>query len=249
MTKKDLEAHWLGIAQSCNPSLFPGTPVPSESPDFILVSDAVRLGVELTRFTFSRRPGRPIPEEQTGRRRKILILARRQVDALSGTHLRVGIVFSDHVPIEGSRIPAIVDAIARCLCSTIVDAPVWTRARWVFDGDPQLPAEISRVFATVVPSIANTPWYPADAGWVSYVDENDIHRVVSAKESKLTRYESRCDRAMLLIVFEGRPQDSRVVHAPETNAGIVVRTGFASILCLDVLEKRLVELAVLPRAA
>jgi hypothetical protein len=106
------------------------------------------------------------------------------------------------------------------------------------------PPELSSVYATVVPSAANAHWYPAEAGWTITADSQAVADVVAAKEARIAEHRNRCTELALLIVFDGAPRWSRIVHAPPRLPGFSVASAFDFVYCLDVFEKRLVEIPV-----
>ena len=251
MTKKELELHWLESARKIRPDLFGGEIESREAPDFLLVRDGRRLGVELTRYSNPNRDGEPIPEEQTGLRQKVMALARSQFAKRSESRLRVGVVFNPSQVLRAGRVRTIAEEIACHLLSHLDSAPEWSRLQWKPADDPHTPEipEVSSVFASVVPSVANTHWYPAQAGWVSEADHNELTRIVHSKDAKVKLYRKACETVMLLIVFDGSPHWGRAMHAPVAPVSFSVATSFDLICCLDVLEKRLVVVPVgqLPR--
>jgi len=243
MSKKDLERQWLERARDLRPELFAGEILPGEVPDFVLVEAGIRKGVEVTRYVTSRRVGEPIGEEQNGLRRKVLRLSRNRFSQASSTRLRVGAVFRPVPPIRADRVSPLVQAISDYLVAH-GDGTEWARVEWRANDDNSVPPELLSLFATVVPSEASTHWYPADAGWVSHADGGEIGRIVGAKAAKVDQYRKRCEEVSLLIVFEGTPHSARAVHAPEGLVSFSVSTRFDRVYCLDVLERRLVEIPV-----
>jgi hypothetical protein len=242
--KKDLELYWLEQARSVRPDLFAGNVLSHEAPDFVLQRDGFRHGVELTRYVNEPTPGEPIGEEQTGLRRKLLALAKNEFATHSTTKLRVGVVFHGTARLRAVRLPSLAKNIAKYLSLKTAGSPEWSHVKWDADDDDDFPPELSTLFATVVPSIGNTHWYPAQAGWVSNADSAAIRRIVAAKEKNVERYRQQCDDLSLVIVFEGTPHSARAVHAPEEPIGFAIPTQFDRVLCLDVLEKRLVDVPV-----
>jgi len=242
--KKDLELYWLEQARSVRPDLFPGDVLSHEAPDFVLQQDGFRHGVELTRYVNEPRPGEPIGEEQTGLRKKLLALAKNEFAAHSTTRLRVGVVFHGAARLRTAHLPVLAKKIADYLIVKTAGTSEWTHVTWNADDDEEFPLEFSSLFATVVPSIGNTHWYPAQAGWVSNADSAAISRIIAAKEKNIGRYREQCDDLSLVIVFEGMPHSARAVHAPEAPVSFAIPTRFDRVLCLDVLEKRLVDVPV-----
>lgn len=248
MNKKSLEQYWFELARSLQPAWFPGDATQGESPDIVLVRDGATIGVELTRYSNPARSGEPVPEEQTGLRKTVLHRAKRKFESRSETQLRVGVVFSPSAKLHPSRVQTLSDAIASWLLFRLAGQPEWTRAQADAgdeDGD-WLPPELSAVFALVTPSLSNTHWYPAQAGWVSHASGEDVARIVAAKERKLASYREKCERAVLLIVFDGTPHSARAVHAPTEPLEFAISTKFDAVYCLDELERRLVSI---PREA
>ena len=244
MSKKDFERHWLDLARAARPDLLSGTVTPGEAPDFLISRESGTLGVEVTRYSHRSVPDQPAPEQQTGLRRKILKLAKQRFASRSATWLRVGAVFNAYTVIPDRRVDPLASAIADELFNRLHGAPEWSRTRWSADDEACVnppPSELATVYATVVPSVGNTPWYPAQAGWVEYASAVEVARIVAAKESKVSGYRQRCDKIALLIAFEGTPHAAQAVHAPEPPIEYVLRTAFDQLLCLDVLEKRVVE--------
>jgi hypothetical protein len=247
--KKDFELYWLERARDLRPDLFAGTVVSMEAPDFVLVNEPSRHGVELTRFVHDLRPNLPIGEEQTGLRRKVMELAKKDFSMRSQTKLRVGAVFHGSIPLRRTRVPELAKAIAGYFAERLSGDSAWAQATWDGDDDESIPRELLKAFATVVPSVSNTHWYPAQAGWVSHADYDEINRIVAAKEKNVVRYRTRCDELSLVIVFEGTPHSARAIHAPMGPVSFSILTRFDRVLCLDVLEKRLVDLPLQSQVA
>lgn len=242
--KKDLELYWLERARDVRPDLFSGTLLHSEAPDFVLVNAGSRHGVEITRFVHDTRPGEPIGEEQTGLRKRVMERAKKEFALRSETNLRVGAVFHPSTRLRAVRVTALARAISEYFVETLSGATEWTRATWDADDDDKIPGELLKVFATVIPSVPNTHWYPAQAGWVSHADSEEINRIVAAKERNIPRYREQCDQLSLLMVFEGTPHSARAIHAPKGPINFSIATRFDRVFCLDVLEKRLVKVPV-----
>jgi hypothetical protein len=248
MNKKDRELYWLERARDVRPDLFGGVVLPREAPDFVLVRGDIRHGVEITRFVQESRAGEPIGEEQTGLQWKVVGIAKKEFVTRSQTQLRLGAVFRPGIRLRAARVHHLAREIADYFTARLDGAGDWTRATWN-GNDEAMPSELSSVFATVVPSIGNTHWYPAQAGWVSNADRAAISRIISGKEKHVRRYREECDELSLLIVFEGKPHSARAVHAPEDPVRFLVESRFDRVFCLDVFEKRLVDLPISVPAA
>lgn len=238
MAKKELELYWLELAREIKPALFRGDLLVGESPDFVLVDGARQLGVEVTRFVYPHREGEPIPEEQAGLRRSVLARARREFAQRSALKLRVGVMFKPRVALTAPRARALATQLAGWLSANVRGASDRVQRRWT----ESLPSELSSVYTTVVPSSANAHWYQAQAGWVSTADSKAVAEVVAKKETKVAEYQIRCTELALLIIFDGEPRWRRVVHAPPQATGFSVGSSFDYVYCLDILEKRLVEI-------
>ena len=238
MAKKDIELNWLERAREIRPELFRGDLTATESPDFVLVHEARVLGVELTRFVYSRREGEPIPEEQAGLRQRLLAWARDEYAQTSATKLRVGVVFKPDLVLSAARTRDLATRLASWLSANMRGAPEMVQRRWT----ESIPAEFASVYATVVPSAANAHWYPAEAGWATSADAQAVAGVVAAKEGRIPEYRTRCEEIARLIVFDGAPRWSRILHAPDDPPGFSVPSAFDFVYCLDIFEKRLVEI-------
>jgi hypothetical protein len=244
MDKKEQELFWLERAAGVRPDLFTGEPVPGESPDFVLVADGLRLGVEITRYSPHRVHGASIPEQQGSLQHQALQMARRSFQRRCSTSLRVQAVFSHDVFRQPTELRALADAISEYLASRIAVAPIWTRVEWTANDKIELPPQLFHPAATVMPSPEFVHWAPAGAGWVLNAGIAEIARITAIKEPHVTRYRQGCSALTLLIVFEGRPQLARAVHAPVEPIDFSVSTNFDHVLCLDVLEQRVIEVPV-----
>ena len=252
MSTKDRERLWMDIARAARPDLLRGELLSGESPDFVLTAGEESFGVEITSYAREISVGESAPEEQTGLRLKLLSLAKKAFAKRSATQLRVGCVFSGSPALHYTRLPAIAAEIVDYLFARLDGAAEWTHVHWSSEDEGievEPPAEITSVYARVVPSVGNMHWYPAQAGWVSYASKAEIERTVEQKERKLSLYRRRCDSILLMIVFDGMPHDSAAIHAPEEPVAFAIATGCDGVLCLDAREKRLVVIPVVPQLA
>jgi hypothetical protein len=240
MAKKDLELHWLERAREIRPDLFCGDLNANESPDFLLVHEARVLGIEVTQFVYPRNEGEPIPEEQAGLRHSVLARARREFAQMSAARLRVGVVFKPKVALTAPRARELATQLARWLSDNVRDAADTVQQRWT----ESIPPELSSIHTSVVSSAATAHWYPAQAGWYSTADSEAVADVAAAKEARIAEYRTKCAELALLIVFDGEPRWGRIVHAPPHIPRFSVVSSFDFVYCLDVFEKRLVEISV-----
>jgi hypothetical protein len=249
--KKERERYWLDCARAIRPDLFRGEVEEGEAPDFVLRGPGACLGVELTRYSRPVLSGKAIAEEQSGLKDKVLRLAKAHFSGKSQSLLRVGVVFAPNALLRKQRLSVMAEQIAEYLLTHLDGKPDWTHVRWSLDDDEtdSPPEEIATVYARVIPSIGNTHWYPADAGWVSNVGKDEVTRIVGKKEPNVPQYRLRCDTLSLLIVFEGRPELASSIHAPLEPADFQVRTAFDSVYCLEPTDRRLVVIPTKPPLA
>jgi len=246
--KKERERYWLDCAKAIRPELFCGEVEESEVPDFLLRGAGACLGVELTQYSRPVLPGEAIAEEQSGLKDKVLRLAKAHFTAKSQSLLRVGVVFAPGAVLRKQRLPVMAEQIAGYLLTHLDGKPDWTHVRWSLDDDEtdSPPEEIAAVYGRVIPSIGNTHWYPADAGWVFNVGSDEVTRIVGKKEPNVPQYRVRCDTVSLLIVFEARPQLASSIHAPSEPIDFRVQTSFDAVYCLEPTDRRLVVIPTEP---
>ena len=236
--KKALERFWLERAMQVRPDLFPGKPIPGESPDFILEAPGKRAGIEMTRFV-NPPDTKPNPEQQISLQERVLADAQRIFALRSTTPLHVRAVFT-HAPFASAEsVSKCSREIATLLIERIASSPVWSRVECRGD-DATLPPQIAAVHASVVPESRFTHWLPAGAGWVRSATEDDLARIAAEKATKIEHYRKQVADVSLLIVFEGRPKMGHSVYPPDEPVGFNLRTVFDRILCLDVLAGRVV---------
>ncbi len=89
-----------------------------DRPDFLCCTTAVRIGVEVTRFSPVVQIGVPRPETQQSLRSQTMNLARREYRALNGRPLHVRASFRDSRPLTKRRAPVLAREIAEFLVAT-----------------------------------------------------------------------------------------------------------------------------------
>ena len=99
MPNKARERFHFEALRKALPELPSGDVEQGECPDFLLISDGHRLGIELTEFHLSPPPGEPYHQEQQSLEDRTVEIAERLHHEAGGPALYVDVIFHDYPPL------------------------------------------------------------------------------------------------------------------------------------------------------
>lgn len=215
-----------------------------DKPDFRGQRGSSRIGVEVTRFSPTRRPGYPIPEEQESLQRWTMDMARATYQAGGGGPIHVSAMFNNDVPLTKKRAGEVAKEIANFLLAETRPLLIYQQSEFDTLFEDAFIPELGYLSAVRVASEDETAWSAGYHGWVRHADAHDIHRVLEGKEKRVELYREACDELWLLIVFDVS-YGSIADELPTDPVEFVIPTGFDRIFCLSPAGPRCVEVPVI----
>ncbi len=235
--QKQRERRYLDRFRECYADFPSGEIVHSERPDFILLSDDLRLGIEVSEV-FQPGPdhgGSPQAQES---------LQTRTLHIASDIHLRNGGPFVD-VAIQFARASDLtkrrVDRLARDLAELVGESRAEIGEVIRLGDEDDLPEEIASLRIFRLPSLSRSHWNAAGAITVPRLDPPAIQDILNRKTSLLPGYLNHCDVCWLLLIADGF-QFSGSVDVSESAYHHAFDSPFDRVLFFQVYERRIIRL-------
>jgi hypothetical protein len=198
MAKKRLERWYLEQLKRAVPDFPTGTVQDDETPDFIVLSDTGRIGVEVTVFHWPPAGGkRPHQEEQALKDRAVAIADRVHAEA-GGPGLYVTVFFATTISFAKRDLREQGKAIARAVLDTV--APRALNDPAVSVPSDRLPPGVSHITIRASVDGRDRLWSADAGGWVAPVQPADIEAVIERKTAMVSRARAKCDQLWLVVV-------------------------------------------------
>ncbi len=229
--KKEREVYYLSKARAVYPDLPSSTPIISETPDFVFVSDEGRLGIEIVDYIRGLSSSAVTLRTLDNLRAKVTSDAQSKFEAKYGVPLWVGVHWNSRykftkrdVGLLGSKLAELVEK----------DIPSKSYEGSVFGIDDYEDEPIfdcvHKVSVTRLKHGSKGLWASIEAGFVG-VGVDEIREFIRAKEAKVKSYLANCDEVWLLIVADGRHISSTIELKLDNLPAF--SSGFARVLLYD----------------
>ena len=198
MPDKKRERYYLSRLRACVPDLPVGDPIEPEPPDFVLIEDGHRLGIELTTFYLPPEPGKRPHQEQQSLKERIVAEAAALHAQAGGPALYVQIIFNDRQKLQKRDI----QLFSRELANAILTYPV---PHHITEPDVELPWEYKPKWAGLIRVAGSIDgidklWQADAGGWVAEITSEHISNVVRNKSNCEPLARIQCDQLWLVIV-------------------------------------------------
>lgn len=173
-----------------------------ESPDFGIVVEQRKIGVEITELFHSEVPGRASLQAIDTLANRILRRARQEYVRLGGPLLHVTVTFFSGPDLRFIRRDDAAIALANLVLSLSKTQGIHTKWRNDYEQESDLDI-FAYVQCFLVPAPSMAHWNIGDAGWVAPLTINQIKARVDAKNLLLPGYKKRFDEIWLVVTLEG----------------------------------------------
>lgn len=198
LPKKEVERHYFDrFRQLYQP--FPGGVITStDEPDFLVVDERQRTGIELTELHRESQPGQAPLQAMEAMRHRLAARAQDLYVQGGGPPVRCTI-FMQEVHIEKSQVESLASAIVGIAKRNLPVANASLSESYDWTNRDYFPEIIDTVSVRRIDAITETHFNCPGATWVPKLSSSDIIRTLAAKEPKYAAYRARCDQAWLLI--------------------------------------------------
>lgn len=198
MPDKKRERYYLSRLHACVPDLPAGDPKEPEPPDFVLIEDGHRLGIELTTFYLPPEPGKRPHQERQSLKERIVAEAAALHSQAGGPALYVQVIFHERQKLQKRDI----QPFSRELADAILAYPV---PQHITEPDVKIPWEHKPKWAGVIRvhgSVDGTDklWQADAGGWVAEITIEHISNVIRSKSNREPLARIQCDELWLVIV-------------------------------------------------
>jgi hypothetical protein len=169
-----------------------------EPPDFLLISNGRRLGIELTDFYLPPSPGERPHQEQQSLKDRIVEIAERIHSEAAGPALYVSVCFDPHSPLAKTDIQPLAHMLAESVLHYPVPRSIKDPAVEFPWGYP--PKGISAILVHGSVDGKDRLWDTDAGGWVASITPGHVAKYVTAKARREPLARSRCDELWLVIV-------------------------------------------------
>jgi hypothetical protein len=171
-----------------------------ESPDFLLVRDGHRLGIEFTAFHLPPALGDRPYQEQQSLKDRIVEAAKDLHQEAAGPGLYVSVYFDDHQPLTKKDTKplaqAIASAVLKCPLPGSVNDPAIEIPR------ERLPGWIRSIHIRGSVDGVDMLWESDNGGWVAEISSDHVAEVVRVKAGSAPLARRNCDELWLVIVSD-----------------------------------------------
>lgn len=198
MPDKKRERYYLSRLRECVPDLPAGNPKEPEPPDFVLIGDGHRVGIELTTFYLPPESGKRPHQEQQSLKKRIVAEAAALHAQAGGPALYVQVIFNKHQELEKKNI----QPFSRELADAILAYPV---PKHITEPYVRLPWEHKPKWAGVIGVHGSVDgidklWQADAGGWVAEITREHISNIVRSKSHREPLARIQCDELWLVIV-------------------------------------------------
>jgi len=238
MPDKERERHYLQLLSKCLGLSLDEVSEP-EPPDFVVVGQEFRLGIEFTKFRLPIPDGRRPRREVESLQDRIVARAQHLYEAEVGNPLYVKVIFSSWDPLKKATVEEHARQLADLVRSLSVprslrDQPVEVPIETV----PEPFDEIS-IYGSV--DGKDSLWSANSSAWVAEVSSEDIRVQITRKEPMAKPARKQCDELWLVIVNDifdhGEPVAISDVARSEP-----YHHSFDRLYWLDLAAQRAIEL-------
>jgi hypothetical protein len=229
--KKQRELINCEAFRASHPDAPEGIACVQERPDFVVKTQAGRIGVEVTRcFRPTPSDRRPL-QEQFSLQHQIAQRAQKEFEGLSAQKLNVKVVFSAGVEIDKSHVLPTATRLANAvraieMTNTLTRHDLLTRDR----NAKSVASVHARNSLPGEPSL----WLPATAAWVRRLEPHDIQQEILRKQASLGAYDTDVVEVWLLIVADGLA----FLELSEAAKECVYEGAFVRVFFLDAFSRR-----------
>jgi hypothetical protein len=235
--KKRRELYHFEALRAAYPDSLPGIACVQESPDFVVMTHAGRIGVEVTRcFRPTPSDRRPL-QEQFALQHQIAARAQREFEGCSEQKVNVKVVFRAGIEIDKSHVRPTATKLANAVRQIAVTSTLTRRELYTSARDSNAIASVhARSCLPGEPSL----WLPATAAWVRRLEPHDIQQEILRKQAALGGYDTDIVEVWLLIVADGLA----FLELSAAAQDCVYETAFARVFFLDAFSGRCNSLAI-----
>jgi len=199
---KEIEEFYLRLLQKAFPSLPQGQPTRSESPDFILLTNAGQVGVEVTRlFKSPDSQGRHL-QAQENERSLMVMEAMRLYEASGNPPVEIHVHMAAQTEFNKKNRRHFAQTLSRLVGLHVPPDRSWTVIENDFEKPDLFPFEFDSISIARFGHKRNY-WNVPDGGWVQEHFMAELQSVINKKNALLTQFDSSCSMHWLLIVIEG----------------------------------------------
>jgi hypothetical protein len=195
---KALERFYLEALCKAVPEISTREVQEHESPDFLLIRNGHRLGIELTTFHLPPALGDRPHQEQQSLKDRIVEAAKRWHHEAGGPALYVSVYFDSHQPLTKKDTKpfahAIADAVLKCPVPSSVNDPS-IEIPW-----KHLPERIHSIHIRGSVDGVDMLWQSDSGGWVAEISSDHVAQVVRTKAERAPLARRNCDELWLVIV-------------------------------------------------
>jgi hypothetical protein len=226
--QKQRELYYLKKAQAVYPELPPGSPVPSESPDFLFRTDSRLLGIELTDYIRRLENSSLTLRTIDSLHKMVAQHAKAKFESKHAISLWTALHWNDRFKFAKKDVGTIASQLT-ALIETDIPPVAYGGTTFDWESHEDLPIfdAIHRVSVRRLRDSATGVWAAVEAGFTG-AGIADIQSVVDAKEPKIKSYLLRCDEVWLLIVADGTHISSSLDIEFEPSS--TINTQFARVL-------------------
>jgi hypothetical protein len=172
----------------------------SESPDFVIVTNAGRIGIEVTQLYRSPDAGRfPLKKVETFRE-SIVHRARDIYTQRGAPTVDVGVLFSDNFQGRQDR-EAIAEKLATFVQQVYPVEEPWVIV-WNDDVGISMPEELERVRIITERKAATGSWLMTQSGWLPKLDRSLLQKAFDAKNPRVSAYREKAKQVWLLLMLD-----------------------------------------------
>ena len=243
MNQKERERLFLTEIKELRPDLISGDFTDSESPDFILLQDVRKLGIEIVEYVRGQNTG-----ESALRRAEVIrqhIIEGANVEFHKTRDEPLWVLFSwyprkcprktDVAKLASAAVSAITNHIPHELFESVeVENKEFSKT--------PLKEFVRKIRVTKVRNEKQVLWSSIASGWIS-VEFDEIQGIISSKNLKVKHYKEKCQNVWLVIVADGRHVSSNVGLENITSRN-QYSSEFDKVIFYDRFTQNIIELAV-----
>jgi hypothetical protein len=229
-SRKELERQYVRSFQYFCSDFPSGEIQDGECPDFVVVADARRIGIEVTQIFKAAGQTAGSPQALEATKEAITVAARTCAEALSTPPAYVSLFFSLKQPRERK----VIQDIARRVAQVVHDKmpPEGQSARLEPRMGSVQPREVDLILINRVHPVERHEWNWSEMGGVETDAIRRIEKAIEGKAVKFDSYLSNCDECWLLIVAPSL-KPSGMIHPDKRSLSQIYASPFSRIYFLD----------------
>jgi len=240
MDIKENEKYYLNILLTYL-EIKPDKIISTESPDFKIIVNKDKIGIELTRiFTETGNPPLQAIESDYN---KIANYVTQRLEASKVTPLEVDLIFSQN-PIQRLKSKEeIGNKIFFLIKRNTPDKDKYLTIKNDFENDKMFPYELSNINIENLSVLDKHSVSSNRFGWVNKNFSDLIQKIIEKKEIKLKKYDKTCNNFWLLIHTE-RSSGASMFEPSNKTVLQVYSSKFAKVFFIDGFEKKVFPLKI-----